>query len=234
MVEKRIAARVLLSLLNSSRKKSVKPIKVLAEEAGVPKKLARSIIERIAAEGPSDGIVLLPEDRRVDIAVKVATMGVPLEEISNALTPKDFEDFTSRVLENVGFEVRPNFSFKISGRRHQIDVLALRDTILLSIDCKRWRQGFSFKKIQQHAESQVERTRCLTKYLGRIHNPGHVGTILVPVVIGLKEPPRRIIGRCPIVPIHTLASFIFQVEPFVHDIEKCELRTDRKLILSRL
>lgn len=234
MVDNRVAGRVLLRLLDYSGRGSAKTLSEVAEEAGVTEEIARRVLKRIAEENPSDNTVILPEDKRIEVAFQAVAMGVPLDDISTVLKPKDFEDFTSRVLRETGFEVRSNFSFKSSGRRHQIDVLALKDRILLSIDCKRWRQGFSFKKIQQLAESQATRTRNLVAYLSQIHGPGAVSTFVVPVVIGLTEPPRRIVGRSPIVPIHTITSFAAQTDSILHDLERFELRTDRKILLGRL
>jgi Holliday junction resolvase-like predicted endonuclease len=91
--------------------------------------------------------------------------GEEIEKILEEVDWKEFEEFVIRILEEHEFNTFHNFRFKTE-RRYEIDILAVRDDLLLVIDCKKWKRG-RYKKtgLKYAVQTQVKRINELKKFL---------------------------------------------------------------------
>lgn len=100
-----------------------------------------------------------------------------------------FEELCSRIAELNGFQVHRNYRFSLGGKRHEIDVLAYRENMLLAIDCKLWKRA-PRSALKRAAQAQLARTSSLAKILSsgtpfpwRLANP----TYIFPLVTNLYD-----------------------------------------------
>ncbi len=91
--------------------------------------------------------------------------GEQIEEIIEEIDWKDFEELVTKILEKHDFNTHHNFRFK-TGRRYEIDVLGIRNEIILLIDCKQWGRGRYKKSALKNAtNNQKQRTKQLKRFL---------------------------------------------------------------------
>lgn len=91
--------------------------------------------------------------------------GERIEEIIEEIDWREFEELVSEIFQKHDFKTYHNFRFKTK-RRYEIDIIAVRNDIILLIDCKQWSKG-RYKKsaLKQAVKTQVQRTREFEKFL---------------------------------------------------------------------
>jgi len=91
--------------------------------------------------------------------------GEQIEEIIEGLRWKEFEELVLRILGRHEFRTWHNFRFKTK-RMYEIDVLAVKDTTLLAIDCKDWGRGrYKNSSLRKAALDQSTRAKELRRFL---------------------------------------------------------------------
>lgn len=91
--------------------------------------------------------------------------GEQIEDIIQEIDWKDFEKLVINILIKHDFQTYHNFRFKTE-RRYEIDVIGIKEKILLAIDCKQWGRG-RYKKtgLKYAVQEQKERVKQLKKFL---------------------------------------------------------------------
>jgi len=91
--------------------------------------------------------------------------GKPIEEIIEKFNWQEFEQLVAKIHENNNFLVKQNFRFK-TGRRYEIDVIAVKNNFVLCVDCKEWSRG-RYKKsgLVGAVKKQEERVNQLERFL---------------------------------------------------------------------
>jgi hypothetical protein len=131
----------------------------------------------------------------IELALTLSERGVELKRISEYLDWRDFEAFTSRILEESGYQVERSVKLT-TPVRFEIDVLGIDPVsgIGLVVDCKHWSIA-SRSRLLEAAERHYERVEKLVKYYSRVKQLYRVlekATRLVPVVITLTTPSIRV------------------------------------------
>lgn len=66
--------------------------------------------------------------------------GESIEKIVEGIDWKEFEELVMKILEKHDFQSYHNFRFKMA-RLYEIDVLGVKENLVLGIDCKQWNKG---------------------------------------------------------------------------------------------
>jgi hypothetical protein len=161
----------------------------------------------------------------IELALTLSERGVELKRISEYLDWRDFEAFTSRILEESGYHVERSVKLT-TPVRFEIDVLGIDPVsgIGLVVDCKHWSIA-SRSRLLEAAERHYERVEKLVKYYSRVKQLYRVlekATRLVPVVVTLTTPSIRVYSRVLFASIRELPALLrdlhvvldhYEVEP---------------------
>jgi len=151
----------------------------------------------------------------LDDIKKQLTSGKTIEEIIENFDWKEFEGLVAEIFIAHGFHVKKNVRFKTS-RRYEIDVLAVRDDVVLAVDCKEWSRGrYKLSGLRLAADNQKARVENLKKFLksnliARKSLKVNKQEIVPLVVTWLQEDLQQH-NDSAIVPVWKLNSFLLQL-----------------------
>jgi Holliday junction resolvase-like predicted endonuclease len=160
----------------------------------------------------TDGIVEASFEQRLQLAIYGIKEGIDIEKICEALGWREFEDIVILILEHNDFTTLKHYRFKSLVRRYEIDILAYRGSLILSIDCKRWKRSWQKAATIKVINAQVERTRALIQSssniqkLFKIPNLKTIG--FIPLIVTLSDTPKKIYDKVPAVPIFHFQNFL--------------------------
>jgi hypothetical protein len=132
---------------------------------------------------------------RLELALLLSERGVELKRISEYLDWRDFEVFSSRILEEFGYIVERGVTLT-SPVRFEIDVLGVDPTsgLGLVIDCKHWSLA-TRSRLVEAAARHAERVDKLVKYYSRAKQKYRVlekASKLLPLIVTLLTPRIRV------------------------------------------
>jgi len=139
---------------------------------------------------------------RLNVLLTALNHGCRPELLSSKLDWRDFEMFTSSILEKNEYHCKSNINF--ANPKVQIDVVAKLGRIGLVIDCKHWKI-MTRAKMGEFADDQLRRTRI---YIDKMNE----SSIMFPVIITLNELPDQVVDGVPFVSIAKLDSFLRNYE----------------------
>ncbi len=171
-----------------------------ATVAGIDRISAKEILSSLVQHGIgkwNHTEVMFDDSDRLKTAFFTISNGVPVEDVSEHLSWKDFEALVGQILDEFGFEVEKNLI--LTKPRMEIDVIGVKLGIVLLIDCKHWKK-MSNSELSQIVKKQIDRVK---RYVNQIN-----GIMAVPVIVTLHQEEVTFIKRVPIVPIMQLASFL--------------------------
>lgn len=204
-----IKRRVLKALLRA-RTEDELSLTRLSRDVGVPRDVVKNVLvdlkDLVTLE---DGRVRIKGDNRVRIAVLCLSLGADVSFVARYLDWREFERFTSSILEAYGYTVYRGFRFKATGRRWEIDILALRRPVMLCLDCKHHlRQNWSM--LRRAALEELNRAEALKNALEglKLDPKPSGGWWILPVLVTLFKPKYRVYEGVPIVQITELGNFL--------------------------
>jgi len=180
----------------------------------------RDPVHRVVQEYVESGFLRLEDDsvivkNRVQLAVRAFELGADLERVCDLLSWGEFEDISVEALEASGFRVLKHFRFKSSSRRWEVDLLGMRNLLVLSVDCKHWHRGWRRSSIMKIVKSQVERTQALMEASDLLRGKMGISewkkAVFVPVILSLIPGPFKFYKKTPIVPVLNIRSFLNEV-----------------------
>ncbi|WP_455367632.1 NERD domain-containing protein [[Eubacterium] cellulosolvens] len=126
----------------------------------------------------------------------------------------EFEQLLSILFSHHNYKVKRNLHIKYRGKKLQIDILAVKDQVVLCVDCKHWRYGYSQSRMKTAAKKQEARAKAITPSLLISQKNNRNRTFyIVPVLLVLLDIPFRFIENIPIVPVHRLTDFLDNFPP---------------------
>jgi len=146
--------------------------------------------------------------------------GEEIEKIIEEIDWKEFEELVMKILEEHDFHSSHNFRFKFS-RAYEIDVLAIRNDLILGIDCKHWDRGRYKKSSLKYAViEQKNRLKKLKKFIKNnpiIKNKFKITekTRFTPLLITWFEETLIEHEKVFIVPIWKLNQFLLNLSDYV-------------------
>ena len=147
--------------------------------------------------------------------------GAKLEDVVEELSWRDFEEICAEILEvNSYHPVLRGFRFKFGRSRFEIDVVAVREWLVVCVDCKHWsiRPGRT-SALKRAADKHYERVKALASCLSSSPPAelkiAYQKATLVPVVVTLFDVPSALSpGGVAIVPVFKFNSFAEELAGF--------------------
>jgi len=175
------------------------------------------------------GILQVTRSQKLKLALTALKRGVDIEEVCKAAGWQEFEQLAEHVLQGEEYSTRTHFRFRISGHGHEVDIVAMRRPLIMSIECKRWKKSWQLSGIQRIVASHLLRTRNLCKVLcdhkDELNLRNWTSADMYPIVLMLSETPTRVEGGVPIVPIHRFVEFLagFDLHVAEYSVCRCQL-----------
>lgn len=149
-------------------------------------------------------ILLFSDIDRIKASLLSLQLGCDIQECSKILSWKDFEHFTSELLNLFEYNTRVNIV--LSKPRAQLDVIGIKNNFAITIDCKHWKYN-NITSLTTYAEKQIRRTLLWLQREKKINKA-------LPMIITLNPSNIRFINRVPIVPILNLKSFLNEFDKY--------------------
>lgn len=157
------------------------------------------------------GIALLSftSTDRLKASVLAISLGGDVVKISQYLSWKDFERLASEILLNCGYQTLNNI--RLVRPRAEIDIVAVKSKLALSIDCKHWARSGS-NDLFEHAQKQIQRTKRL------LSSPIEFRTV-VPVLLTIypNHQPQNY-NLVPVVDINRFRRFVDEIEVHIDQV----------------
>jgi len=188
-------------------------------DVSVPEGIARNVWKSSLAFVKShgmgqtyDGKLQLKSSDRVRIAMLAAPMVQDLRKVSQKLDWRDFELFVSEVAEHYGYHVKSNLI--IAKPRVQIDLIAVKGTMCIAIDCKHWGKSAGVSSLSVIAKRQIRRARILLRSeKGKFLNV----KMILPAIVTLLPHLSRTVAGVPIVPVSEINSFLANIDGHLNE-----------------
>ncbi|MFX1519994.1 MAG: NERD domain-containing protein [Promethearchaeota archaeon] len=218
----RNATQVVLSSLLKCKNASIS-IELLAGLTGIANlELLNNIINQIVTAAnitrENHHQFNLTPQSRLKLAFLLIKTGVDIENVAKYLDWKEFEAFTKDILLFHEFQVHSRVRFKSSKKkRYELDLLAIRNSIILCIDCKHWSSRAGKKYALKNAvEKQVERTIAFSKEMdfSKLEIEKSDDLHLIPLLISWLVEDIKTYQNVPIIPIFQLSNFLNQIEVY--------------------
>lgn len=146
--------------------------------------------------------------------------GKPIEEILKKFNWKEFEEFVAEIFRENDFRVKQSFRFKTK-RKYEIDIVTIKQNIVLCVDCKEWSKG-RYKKsgLKNSAKNQEKRVKEFKNFLKKnliIQNLLKIDlkSKFYSLIVTLLEEGLVIEGHTFFVPIWKLNSFLLEAEEYL-------------------
>lgn len=146
----------------------------------------------------SDGTILFSSKDKLETILLAINRGCDPEWLSKKIQWKDFELFTSQLVESAGYSFERNVVF--ASPRIQIDVIGFYHKIALLIDCKHWMKIHGFN-IAKFTSNQIRRAEIFLNRRKDIDSA-------IPIIVTLHEYNCNFFNRVPIVPISKFKEFL--------------------------
>lgn len=154
----------------------------------------------------SDGSVVFSSKDKLETILLAMNKGCDPERLSKKIQWKDFELFTSQLIESAGYSFERNVV--LTKPRIQIDVIGFYQKTALLIDCKHWMKIHGFN-IAKFSSNQIRRAEIFLEKRKDIESA-------IPIIVTLYEYNCNFFDRVPIVPISKFKEFL-QNFPFYLD-----------------
>jgi len=204
----------LLSLLKQTKEnKIVKPNGF--SKAEISEACKKGLIEF------NDEKIFVNSLNRLTIAVEAINLGVDFERVCRLLNWKEFEEFSSIILEYNGYSTFKRFIFKgEEGKKWEIDVLGVKNSVILCLDCKGWRYGWYKSKLSPAAEKHFERVKALSRKLPnlalKLKIKRNESFIILPLLITLADVSYKRLNGSLIVSILRFKSFLYELPEIIY------------------
>ncbi|MFQ5940415.1 MAG: hypothetical protein ACE5KA_01785 [Nitrososphaerales archaeon] len=180
--------------------------------AGLGKRIATDLVRFLAineiGEIHSTQIEFGPSDK-IQASLLAMQMGADTEDVSQLLNWKYFEVLATSLLSGNGYITK--HGFRLKRPRLEIDVVGIKDSMALLIDCKHWRRS-SLSTLKKFASMQVQRAKA---FLAVDNNVGYA----IPVILTLHSESTVFANNIPVVPITKFRSFLNDITGYFDDIK---------------
>jgi hypothetical protein len=168
-----------------------------------------------------NGKILVNSLNRLAIAVEAINLGVDFEKVCRLLDWREFEEFSSIILEYNGYSTFKRFIFKEGKtKKWEIDVLGIKDLAILCLDCKKWRYGWYKSKLSSAAEKHFKRVKAFSRELPnltlKLRIKRNESFMILPLLITLADASYRSLNGVLIVSILRFKSFLYELPEIIY------------------
>jgi hypothetical protein len=212
---------ILISLLKLTQNNTIE-LDSISQEARVPVQVVRNVLKKyldLITYETSSRSINVDSEQRLKMAIKTIEMGADIERVCNHLTWLEFENISILAFEANDYVTKKHFRFAWADRRWEIDVLALKEPLIICADCKHWHHGWSGSGSRKAAELQTERTKVLVDALKTLGDRIEIGrwkhAYFVPMILSLVPANQKFYKGVPIVPVLQLGDFLPQIPAYL-------------------
>lgn len=217
---------MLISLLKLTKEEAA-----LIKDVNMDSRLPLTVCLKLLQKMQNENLVYLDGDKvevntenRLKIAVKAATLGADIQNISDMLKWQEFEEIAAIALKINGYIVKKNLRFKHGGRRYEIDVVGCRKPHVVCIDCKRWQHAIAASALRKIVEEQLQRVEALADTLPNLKLELECAkwekAKFIPAILSLVPGAYKFYYEVPVVPVLSLQDFIGQLPLYIETM-KC-------------
>jgi hypothetical protein len=124
----------------------------------VANEILKFLLDREVGKRHSKALLSFSATDRLRASIVAVSLGADVVKISKLLSWNDFERFASEILINSGFHTLNTVRF--TKPRAEIDIVATKSQLSLSIDCKHWANNDQ-TGLLAHTQKQIQRTQRL-------------------------------------------------------------------------
>ncbi len=146
--------------------------------------------------------------------------GEEIEEIINEVSWKEFEEMVGEIIKTHDYNVYNCFRFK-TNRNYEIDLVCVKENIILNIDCKQWDRGRYKNTGLKYAVSEQKNRVCeLVKFLKRnVISKKILGielkkTKFIPLIVTWFEEDLKKYDEVIVVPVWKLNEFLLDISEY--------------------
>jgi len=143
---------------------------------------------------------------RLSIIERLLLLGLSIDKIVEAIDWRAFESLVSEFFRSYGYKTYRNYRLK----RNEYDVIAVKQDITLSIDCKHWDKPLPPSKAREVAENLRLRSRKL------YGDPLFKGNRIYMAIITMRESRVSFIDGVAVIPITYLRNFIEELYSLIY------------------
>jgi len=210
-----VEQEILLAVLKLTKDGPIK-YSLIGKNARTPAQIAESFLRKLEDSSLirwKEKIIEASPRQRVRIAVQAVELGADFERVCRLLEWKEFESFTTTSFEAYGYYVLKNFRFKgENGKRWEIDILACKQPLIASVDCKHWKRKWTRSPIMKIVDQHMERTISFTNILPNIYSKIKLvkwkHATIIPIILSLLPSPFKFHHDTPIVSVLQLQNFL--------------------------
>ena len=206
--------RILKAVLKLTKDGTI-DYKLVSKKAKVPVQVAESSLRKLERRGLlclSEKVLEISMKQRIEIAVLALKLGSDFESICRELEWREFEGLSMRAFEGHNYDVKKNFRFSDNRKRWEIDLVACRKPLIVSVDCKHWKRNWSRAAIVKLTEDHAERSKSfadiLPKIWARLELDRWQYVEVIPIILSLQPCTFKFHHHTPIVSILQLQSFL--------------------------
>lgn len=227
-----IKQKILLNILKLIKNGNKIVFKELMEYSNVSKDVLEKVLISINLN-PNEEI-LINEDRKLSIALEAIALGANMEELARFLNWKDFENFSSKILNKYGYDIIKNFKIKINKKRIEIDILAIKENLILLFDCKRWNKPLIGKILENASKKQYFRAKILGELLEKIYKNGSIIINILPIILSLYETKVHSNEYCTILYVRALRDFLEKIDVEFYNLPYIKIFLNSKINIDRI
>ena len=209
LAEDPAARRFIRELLKYTRQEPGAPLDLISTYASCSKEFSAKLVKELGIP-LRDGVALMSRESRLDLAMSEANRGF-LHDASRFLEWQDFERFAERCLIELGFKTYKNARVKGEGRSWQLDVVGVKERLVICLDCKHWAPPMAISRFKN---PELHQSRATELFASKLANERHLTITSLPVILTLFEPPRRILGNTVLVSVQMLPSMLRELTPY--------------------
>ena len=172
-------------------------------------------LQRLGLVHSTKNRIFISPYQKVQLALLAIRYGLDIEDVSQALDWREFEDIAIKILTHNGFCSLKHYRFKRQNRRHEIDVLSFKNPLILAIECKHWKHSWQNAVIKRIVDKQLERGTALSqlwqsksKLPHPLMLPSHKHLTILPLILTLHLAPFKSYNNVPIIPIFYFQNFL--------------------------
>jgi hypothetical protein len=205
-------ASVIVETLNQTKNHAPINLLEIAQAARTTSDMAREVLTHLTGLEHPSGEILDPSSR-FRIALHAVRLGAP-QQVARALTWREFEEFSEECLSQAGFKTHRGLVFKDAARGWQIDITAVKNHVLLAVDCKHWEPPNHSSMFNRAVEHQKQ---SLTPVIRHMRGTGELDdqeVSALPVIVTLFDPQATLLDKVVIVSVVQLPELLEHLTPY--------------------
>ena len=210
-----VEREILIAVLKLTKNRPI-DYSLVSKNARIPAQTGKELLKKLADAALirwKGEVLEASPSQRVRIAVQAIKLGADMERVCRLLDWREFESITNETFKVYNYCVKKNFRFKgKDGKRWEIDLIASKQPIIVSVDCKHWQHKWTRAPIIKAVEEHVRRTKAFADILPNLYAKTRFGkweyATVIPVVLSLLACSCKFHQNTPIVPVMQLQNFL--------------------------